>query len=380
MAAGLAAFVVRATIEKSLMTKRFLAASFGAAALLLFSANALAHNSIAARYVVPDARFEWRVYNPRIHKSTNPDLIQYKRGWFVGGGLGSSEASPEGSSGGFYVKDDRDWGYKIFAGLRALPHWSGEISYVNTGKAGLGNVNPAIEASFSDATIQYHIPTISGSYHVFGPQRDIDVFGRVGLSSIINTVSDDRIPYEKQTPLQLNLGVGLQWRFDDLWFARAEYDSFDNDASMISLSLGRYFAPHNEHREIPMPVVIPEKTCAQFNSVLEFVSFEVDSDQLTETSKPSLIELAESLIENPVVQVEIQAHTDSSGTEEYNLELSNRRANTIKTFLEEQGVAPSRLIATGFGESTPRATNDTEEGRAKNRRVEFKVINSQICE
>jgi outer membrane protein OmpA-like peptidoglycan-associated protein len=106
----------------------------------------------------------------------------------------------------------------------------------------------------------------------------------------------------------------------------------------------------------------------------------VDSDLLTETSKPSLIELAESLIENPVVQVEIQAHTDSSGTEEYNLELSNRRANTIKTFLEEQGVAPSRLSATGFGESTPRATNDTEEGRAKNRRVEFKVINSQICE
>lgn len=363
------------------MTNQFSAALLSVAALLLSAINtAIAHDAIAARFVVPDERFVWREYDPNIDFDLDPEQIEYKRGWFVGGGLGSSEASPEGSSGGFYVKDDRDWGYKVFAGLRLLPHWSGEISYVNTGQAGLGNVNPSIEASFSDATIQYHIPTISGSYHVFGPQRDIDIFGRVGLSSIINTVSDDRIPYEKQTPLQLNLGVGLQWRFDPKWFARLEYDSFDNDASMISVSIGRYFASHDEHREIPQLPIVSEKTCRQFNSVLDYIAFEIDSAQLTDSSIEPLTVLAKSLIDNPVIQIEILAHTDSSGTEEYNNELSNRRADSIKSFLEEQGVDSSRLKATGFGESQPRASNDTEEGRALNRRVEFKVVNSQICE
>jgi len=343
---------------------------------------AAAHDSIAASYVIPDDRLVWRPYNPNLQRSINKELIQYKPGWYVGGGLGSSEASPEGSSGGFYVKDDRDWGYKVFIGRRQFPHWSAELSYVDTGEAGLGNVNPAIEATISDATIRYQIPTVSASYHVWGPKRDVDLFGRVGISSIINSVSDDRIPYEKQTPIQLNLGVGVQWRFDPKWFVRAEYDSFDNDASMFSISIGRYFARHDEHRIVELPPVTQqptEDTCEQFSGAIDAIQFEVDSDQLTIDSETLLIESAKTLKKFLGMKIAIQAHTDSTASDEYNKDLSNRRAGTIKQFFEDQGIAPDRLVAVGFGESQPRATNETEAGRALNRRVEFNVLSETIC-
>jgi outer membrane protein OmpA-like peptidoglycan-associated protein len=81
----------------------------------------------------------------------------------------------------------------------------------------------------------------------------------------------------------------------------------------------------------------------------------------------------------PSIELEIQAHTDSTASEEYNLDLSIRRAETIKLFLQGQGIQAEQLIATGFGESQPRATNDTLEGRALNRRVEFKVLSDKSC-
>ena len=355
-----------------------------------------AHDSYAASYVVPHDEFVWENYNPTQHGDLDTNDLTYKSGWYFGGGLGLTEASPEGTSGGFYVKDDRDWGYKVFLGWRFLPHWSSEVSFVDTGKAGLANKNPAISAMFKEATISYKIPTVSASYHLWGPTRDIDLFARVGISSIMNSVSDDRITYDKQTIAQLNLGAGVQWRFAPKWFVRAEYDGFDNDASMLAISIGRYLGRHDEHRIIePTPVVqppepplevepveapVPVKTCDIFNGAIEAIQFQTDSADLTETSLERLQEAAQSLQDYPSISIEIQAHTDSNATAEYNLDLSNKRAESIMQFLIENGIASERLTAKGFGESSPRATNDTEEGRALNRRVEFKIIDLTVCE
>ncbi len=72
--------------------------------------------------------------------------------------------------------------------------------------------------------------------------------------------------------------------------------------------------------------------------------------------------------------VEIGGHTDSQGSDTYNLRLSESRANAVRNYLIQRGVEATRLIAKGYGESMPIAPNTTREGRAKNRRVEFKVI------
>ena len=69
----------------------------------------------------------------------------------------------------------------------------------------------------------------------------------------------------------------------------------------------------------------------------------------------------------------IEGHTDATGPDAYNMKLSKARANAARSYLIEQGIESSRLEATGYGETKPIATNKTKEGRAENRRVEFKV-------
>jgi OOP family OmpA-OmpF porin len=71
--------------------------------------------------------------------------------------------------------------------------------------------------------------------------------------------------------------------------------------------------------------------------------------------------------------IAIEGHTDSRGADAFNLELSKRRAKTVRAFLIVQGVSEGRLTADGFGESRPIASNDTQEGRNQNRRVEFRL-------
>jgi OOP family OmpA-OmpF porin len=87
-----------------------------------------------------------------------------------------------------------------------------------------------------------------------------------------------------------------------------------------------------------------------------------------------LDQVATSLIERPDVKVEIGGHTDSQGSEAYNLKLSNARADAVMQYLISKGVKADNLTAKGYGETMPIADNATDEGRTKNRRVELKRV------
>jgi len=78
---------------------------------------------------------------------------------------------------------------------------------------------------------------------------------------------------------------------------------------------------------------------------------------------------------NPTMDIEIAGHTDSDGSSSSNETLSDNRANAVYSYLLENGVAKERLTFKGYGEEKPVATNETEEGKALNRRVEFVIIN-----
>jgi outer membrane protein OmpA-like peptidoglycan-associated protein len=108
--------------------------------------------------------------------------------------------------------------------------------------------------------------------------------------------------------------------------------------------------------------------------VLEGVHFETNSANLTQESYSILDDVAAKLRDNPKVKVEIQGHTDEVGTPEYNQDLSQRRAETVRDYLVSKGVKEDRLVAKGYGATRPVASNDTDEGRAKNRRVELKKL------
>lgn len=105
--------------------------------------------------------------------------------------------------------------------------------------------------------------------------------------------------------------------------------------------------------------------------ILEGVNFDLNSANLTRESYAILDRVAESLKDWPDVRVEIGGHTDATASDAYNLRLSERRAESVRKYLEGKGIASSRLRAKGYGESQPIANNGTAEGRAKNRRVEL---------
>ena len=99
------------------------------------------------------------------------------------------------------------------------------------------------------------------------------------------------------------------------------------------------------------------------------ILFEIDSASLVGASTSTLDQVAVVLIDYPKTAVVVQGHTDSTGSEEHNQGLSERRAKSVQNYLLGRGVDAARMVALGYGEGQPRDTNDTAEGRKRNRRV-----------
>jgi outer membrane protein OmpA-like peptidoglycan-associated protein len=105
----------------------------------------------------------------------------------------------------------------------------------------------------------------------------------------------------------------------------------------------------------------------------EKILFGFNQSSLNATASSNLDKLALVLKEYPDTDIEIQGHTDSKGADDYNMTLSEKRASSVATYLRGKGVAASRIRTKGYGETAPVATNDTEDGRAQNRRVNFLI-------
>ncbi|MCC2657026.1 MAG: hypothetical protein K0Q76_2134 [Panacagrimonas sp.] len=110
--------------------------------------------------------------------------------------------------------------------------------------------------------------------------------------------------------------------------------------------------------------------------VLRGVSFDFDKATLTVNAKTILDGVAEALNKRADIKVELGGHTDGKGSDSYNAKLSDRRSKSVKDYLVGKGIAPDRMSTKGYGESMPVSTNETDEGRELNRRVELKVTAS----
>lgn len=120
-----------------------------------------------------------------------------------------------------------------------------------------------------------------------------------------------------------------------------------------------------QSRNAPAPIETDKQM------ILKGVNFRSGSAELTAESYEVLDEAAASLVYYPEVEVEIQGHTDNTGSLEINNRLSLQRAVAVKTYLVNKGISESRMTAKGYGPARPIATNNTPEGRALNRRIEF---------
>jgi outer membrane protein OmpA-like peptidoglycan-associated protein len=130
-----------------------------------------------------------------------------------------------------------------------------------------------------------------------------------------------------------------------------------------------------EERDSRMPAITSnfEGMAVGKAIVLKNILFESGSAQLKSTSYPELDKLVSELQSKPAIKIEISGHTDNQGNEATNKLLSENRAVSVKKYLIQKGIAADRLTSKGLGSAQPLATNDTEEGRKQNRRVEFVV-------
>jgi len=117
----------------------------------------------------------------------------------------------------------------------------------------------------------------------------------------------------------------------------------------------------------------PPAPPVQKKIVLRGVNFDFNKANIRPDAAGILKEAATILKDNATLNVSVEGHTDSVGSYQYNLKLSLRRAAAVKAFLVKEGIPESRLSTRGLGESQPVASNDTDDGRAQNRRVELKV-------
>ena len=136
----------------------------------------------------------------------------------------------------------------------------------------------------------------------------------------------------------------------------------------FTMTDGTYKEPYL--KDIPLKRIQPGEKV-----ILRNIFFDFASARLLNESKAELHQLVQFLYDNPEVKIRITGHTDNVGTQAYNLDLSQNRARAVANYLLSEGVAMTRISYKGMGFSEPVAGNDTEEGRAKNRRTELLIVN-----
>jgi outer membrane protein OmpA-like peptidoglycan-associated protein len=136
---------------------------------------------------------------------------------------------------------------------------------------------------------------------------------------------------------------------------------------LVLAGVGAYFY----FRRKPKPQPQPQPNILQ--DAFDNLNFDFGKATIRESSFSSLDKLAQTLIDAKNWKLDIAGHTDDKGSDEYNLKLSQNRANAVKDYLVKKGVNAETITAQGFGESKPIVPNDNDSNRERNRRVEFKI-------
>ena len=180
----------------------------------------------------------------------------------------------------------------------------------------------------------------------------------------------------------MKMDIGLNW-----YFSKGEpskicvlYDGLEMpdpvDYERLENIVKKYIP-----REVIKEVVVEKEVAGSKvgynndNMVLMGVNYDFNSNRLKPESYPILYHTANVMNQNPDLKIEIQGYTDNIGSEKANKVVSQRRANSVKKYLEARGISADRVKAVGYGESNPIGDNKDAAGRAMNRRIEFKVLN-----
>jgi outer membrane protein OmpA-like peptidoglycan-associated protein len=172
-----------------------------------------------------------------------------------------------------------------------------------------------------------------------------------GISSVIDGSFKIVLPYDKNYSIHATadkfFAVSENLKLDSL--IKAGYKEIHKDLYLVPIEIGQVVRLNN-------------------------VFFDFDKYDLRPESFVELDRVVQLLKENPKIEIEMSAHTDSYGSDDYNFTLSDNRAKSVREYIISKGIAPEKIVSQGYGETKPVAPNDTPENRQLNRRVEFKIL------
>lgn len=263
------------------------------------------------------------------------------------------------------------------------------------------------ETGVKGATDFYHYGAGVDGFQYFGDTSKGHPFALAGLGAIHSDVDpDDNDGFSGYA----NLGVGWRmapvtgWGVRPRYELRATYDSFDSGqidfllGATLEIPSGRTVVqervvekvvelapPDRDGDGIPdvadkcpdtvAGAKVEGDGCVHKAQVVALpnIEFAYEKADLTPAGRETLGTVVRFMNDQPEINLDVWGHTDWKGAELYNLRLSQKRAAAVMNFLVEQGIAASRLKSAGFGESRPLASNETDEGRERNRRVELNI-------
>jgi len=322
---------------------------------------------------------------------------------YIGVAGGVTKVSPEIRGGqNLEVTEDESEGGKVFIGWDFRPHMALELGVADLGEAEIGpNSVGTVGYEVADLSLVYHFYNLGG-YDRLISRQGLGAFWKLGIGAMDN---ESELDVTRENDVHAMAGLGIEYGTRMGLALRGEIEAFDEDAMMASVGLlwrlgggggkagGGLFSsglgaklpglgsddsdsdgvPNNldDCPDTAEGQPVTATGCAMFGGVLDGVKFASGSDELTDEAQSVLNDAADALLEYPNVNVEVQAHTDSQGAADYNLDLSKRRALATVRYLMLRGVPSEQLQARAFGESKPLEANDTAQGREANRRVEF---------
>ena len=343
---------------------------------------------------------------------------------YAGAGALASQLDPDTDGApGLEVDEDVSAGGTVLLGYDVSNRFAIEGSYSSLGKATLS----------PDGEIDYQAYGLSALVYGFDGREErarregLAAFGRLGVGALEN---DADVSFERVDDVHLLAGLGIEYGFANGIGLRGEIVSHDTDARYAQLGLVYRFGdteprPGSARRRgeaardaradaspgapgaptEPAPSAPAQRDrnsddadrdgvadalddcpdtlagrpvdpagCALFEGAVEGVEFRSGSDELTAEAESVLDGVAATLAEYPGITIAVEAHTDNTGAAEANLQLSRRRAVAVARHLVSRGIEADGLRPRAFGESQPRVSNATPEGRASNRRVELGVV------
>ncbi len=293
-----------------------------------------------------------------VHASTdNP--------WYVGARAGASFLTNMDDAVTTVTEiQDTNFAGGVFAGYQVTPWFALETGYTHLGNAKLDNGQGSYEAQGADLVTKFS----------FSATDSLDIYAKAGafyydwnaIGSGVENSDNGWAP---------TAGAGLEYFINKNLSTRLEYQYYNNvggpDIHFAGLGLAYHWGAPAPIVE-PEPVYVDQVTVTTLDELKLTVPFAFDSSTITAGDAAKLVPFEQRLKDQGAAQIYVIGHTDSRGSEAYNQKLSEKRAQTVADALRQHlNVDETRIIAQGRGESDPIASNQTEEGRAQNRRVDI---------